>query len=165
MRIQIILKRVHSLTLYPQKGIDTYVEKFVLEVDVKKALDEGAAILYIGHGNDDYSTGVYAELQWVMRKMYKNVPIFIGVAEGFPSFDIVFEEIKSSHIKKLLLVPLMLVAGDHVRNDMIFWKSILEKEKIEVIPVIRGLGELDSVVDIIIGHLIDASKEAGIELL
>ena len=63
----------------------------------------------------------------------------------------------------------MIVAGDHVRKDMMGWgehtlKSMLEKAGITVQPVLRGLGELPAFADIFIGHALDAATDAGIVL-
>lgn len=67
-------------------------------------------------------------------------------------------ELKEQSIKKVLLRPFMLVAGDHAINDMASdqedsWKSILEKKGIEVDVQIQGLGEIEGIQDVFIDHL------------
>ena len=54
----------------------------------------------------------------------------------------------NANVKRVTLLPLMVVAGDHAANDMVgdepdSWKNMFKNAGIEVIPVLRGLGELD----------------------
>ncbi|MCI5144521.1 MAG: sirohydrochlorin cobaltochelatase, partial [Candidatus Electrothrix sp. AR3] len=72
-------------------------------------------------------------------------------------------------IKKVLLKPCMVVAGDHALNDMAgtdpkeeSWKMILEKKGFEVIAVKRGLGEQDSFAELFVRHAAEAAADAGI---
>ncbi len=140
-----------------------------LKCDVDLARKDHAALVYMGHGNEFYSTGVYIELQEVMRKMYPDVKIFVGTVEGFPDLDYVIRGLVHYKVKKVVLKPLMIVAGDHARNDMAgdskdSWKNRIKAKGIEVIPVIKGLGENPSIRKILIQHIKDAAKDNGIEL-
>ncbi len=140
-----------------------------LKKDVELAKQKRAALVYMGHGNEFFSTGIYVQLQDVMRKMYKTTKIFIGTVEGYPSFENVLEGLKHTKTKKVVLKPLMLVAGDHANNDMAgdeesSWKSILEKNKIHVYPVLEGLGENQKVVKIIVEHVKEAAQDNHIKL-
>ncbi len=140
-----------------------------LKGDVEFARKNHAALVYMGHGNEFYSTGVYIELQEVMRKMYPDTKIFVGTVEGFPSLDDVIKGLVHWRVKRVVLKPLMIVAGDHARNDMAgnskdSWKNRIEAEGIEVIPVIKGLGENPHIREIIIQHIKDAAKDNGIKL-
>jgi sirohydrochlorin cobaltochelatase len=125
----------------------------------------------MGHGNEVWSTGIYAELQKEMRHEYPDVMTFVGSVEGFPSLD----DIKTglTHInlksKKVLLKPLMIVAGDHAKNDMAgdeedSWKKSFENLGYKVYPVLKGLGSNNEFVQIFIDHIKDAAKEANIKL-
>jgi len=154
---------------YPyEKDIEKAAE--ALANDVKFAAKEKAILLYMGHGNDFFpSSGSYLQFQAIMRKTYPNTPVFIGTVEGYPQIDSIIPALKASGNKKIILKPLMVVAGDHARNDMAgeeedSWKNILKKEGFEVTPVIKGLGENDAFADIYISHLKDAAKDAGINL-
>jgi len=141
-----------------EKGAEAVAE------DVKKAKEAGAALVYMGHGNEYFSTGIYIEFQHVLRKMYKYPKIYVGTVEGFPSLDDVLNALKHAGIKKVILKPFMVVAGDHANNDMAgddddSWKSVFEKNGIEVTPVIEGLGMNPEWVKIYIDHLKDAVKD------
>jgi sirohydrochlorin cobaltochelatase len=140
-----------------------------LHSDVALAKKEGAALVYMGHGNEFYSTGIYAEFQQTMRKTYPNTKIFIGTVEGFPSLEDVAFALKHTGVGKVLLKPMMVVAGDHANNDMAgpeqdSWKSVLEHAKIKVHPVLHGLGENTQWAQIYVQHIRDAARDNGIAL-
>lgn len=148
---------------------DLEIAAKALKDDVEFARKKGAALVYMGHGNEFYSTGAYIELQETMRKMYPDVKIFIGTVEGFPSFEDVLEGLIHAKVKRVVLKPLMIVAGDHARNDMAgeskdSWKNRIKEKGIEVIPVIKGLGEKESIRKILIQHIKDAARDNGIEI-
>jgi sirohydrochlorin cobaltochelatase len=137
--------------------------------DVKQAKEEGAILLYMGHGNEHWSTGIYAETQKKMREMYPDVTTYIGVVEGTPALEDLIGHLKYAKTKKVLLKPFMIVAGDHATNDMSgpeedSWKSILTKEGYEVNPVMQGLGSNDEFARIFVQHIADAANERGLHL-
>ncbi len=137
--------------------------------DVKLAMRKHAALVYMGHGNEYFSTGAYIELQEAMRKMYPKAKIFVGTVEGFPSLDDVVHSLLHAGIKKVVLKPFMIVAGDHARNDMAgnkpdSWKSVLESKGIKVYPVIKGLGSSDKIANIYVQHIRDVARDNHIKL-
>jgi len=139
--------------------------------DVKLAAKEKAGIVYMGHGNEYFpgNGGAYLEFASKMRKIYPDVVTAIGNVEGYPGIEDVMETLKLYGIKKVILKPFMVVAGDHSMNDMAgneedSWKSILMKNGFEVVTVAKGLGENDNFANIFVNHAVDAAKEAGIDL-
>ena len=80
----------------------------VLKDDVTLAKKEKAALVYMGHGNEFFSTGIYIEFQQVMRKMYPDVKIFIGTVEGFPSLEDVLTGLRHQKVRKVVLKPFMV---------------------------------------------------------
>lgn len=137
--------------------------------DVALAKKNNAALVYMGHGNKYLSTGAYMEFQETLRKMHPDTPVYTGVVEGFPSPEYVVSGLIKDGIKKVVLMPLMIVAGDHARNDMAgdeddSWKTILESKGIKVIPVIQGLGENPEVAKIFIQHIKDVALDNQIGL-
>ncbi|BAI81509.1 sirohydrochlorin cobaltochelatase [Deferribacter desulfuricans SSM1] len=180
--IQTIKKRwkpFHKIVL-GRPALGTYGDKYdyhedikevvkALRNDVELARKHNAALVYMGHGNEFYSTGAYIETEKEFNRQYKDVKIFIGTVEGYPSLGDVILKLKKQNIKKVVLKPFMVVAGDHASNDMAgdepdSWKNILKKEGIEVIPVIEGLGSNNSFAKIFLEHLKDAAKDGGINL-
>ena len=141
-----------------------------LKDDVELARRKHAVLVYMGHGNEFWSTGIYAEAEKMFRRLYPDVQVFIGTVEGYPSLEDVLEKLKKeARTRRVVLKPFMLVAGDHATNDMAgnepdSWKSVLEKNGFEVIPVLEGLGEKDSIAKIIVEHIRDAARDAGIRL-
>jgi len=139
-----------------------------LKEDVALAKKNHAALVYMGHGNEFYSTGIYAEFQQVMRRTYPGVKIFIGTVEGFPSLDDVLAALKHAKVQRVVLKPLMVVAGDHANNDMAgddgdSWKNQIKKLGIHVQPIIHGLGENRLWARIYVQHIKDAAKDNDIK--
>ncbi len=125
--------------------------------DMKDYDDGSTAIAFMGHGTEADSNGVYAKLQEkITAAGYKN--FVIGTVEATPSIDDVVKFAKDGGYKRVVLHPLMVVAGDHANNDMAgdeedSWKSILEKEGFEVVPVLEGLGQNEAIQQIYVSHV------------
>lgn len=137
--------------------------------DVKAAAKSKSALVYMGHGNEHLSTGIYFELEIIMNEKYPETPVFIGTVEGHPDLGDVMKKLKASGKKSVMLKPLMLVAGDHAANDMAgdeddSWKVILSKAGYKVTPVIEGLGENPLIRKIITDGMTKTAAEAGIKL-
>ncbi len=134
-----------------------------LAADVELAKKEDAALVYMGHGNEHWSTGIYAEVQKKMRAEYPEVKTIVGVVEGDPNLDDVVALLKHSGKKKVILKPFMIVAGDHATNDMAgeeedSWKSVLTAEGYDVQPVLHGLGENDAFAKLFVKHIAETAK-------
>jgi len=135
-----------------------------LEEDIKLAEKNNAVLVYMGHGNEYFSTGIYIEFQEVMRKMYPKVKTYVGTVEGYPSLGNVLEELKKDGVKTIILKPFMVVAGDHANNDMAgtdddSWKNMISKMGIKVIPILKGLGMNEKWANIYIQHIKDVLKD------
>jgi sirohydrochlorin cobaltochelatase len=148
---------------------DMDVAAKALAPDVALAAKQDAALVYMGHGNEFFSTGIYIEFQEVLQNMYPQTPILIGTVEGFPSLDNVVSELTQLKIRKVVLKPLMIVAGDHANNDMAgdedsSWKSTFKQAGIRVECVLHGLGENEDWPQIYINHIKDVIADNNIEL-
>ena len=140
-----------------------------LASDVALARKKNAALVYMGHGNEFYSTGMYIEFQQALREMYPDIPIFVGTVEGYPSLDNVVSGLTHMRVKKALLKPFMIVAGDHANNDMAgdeddSWKIVIKSKGIKVITVIHGIGENPKIADIYVVHIKNVAKDSQIKL-
>lgn len=114
------------------------------------------ALVLMGHGSEHKTDSSYGKLESIIREL--NRKVYIGTVEGRKTLEDIMVELKEQSIKKVLLRPFMLVAGDHAINDMASdqedsWKSILEKKGIEVDVQIQGLGEIEGIQDVFIDHL------------
>ncbi|MGN0151115.1 MAG: sirohydrochlorin cobaltochelatase [Wujia sp.] len=127
--------------------------------------DDGeTAICFMGHGTEAASNQVYTRLQEMLTdKGYNNY--YIGTVEAEPSVDDVLAQVRAGSYKRVVLEPLMIVAGDHANNDMAgdeedSWKSIFEAEGYEVECVLKGLGEMPAIRDIFVEHARAAAEAA-----
>ncbi len=150
---------------------DIFTVARVMAPDVELAMQEKAGLVYMGHGNEFFpgNGGAYLELAAVMRRMYPEVVTTIGNVEGFPGIADVMEMLKLYNVKKVVLKPFMVVAGDHAMNDMAgadedSWKSILQENGFEVVIDAKGLGEQPDFAAIFVQHIGDAAADAGIVL-
>ncbi|MBE9487076.1 MAG: sirohydrochlorin cobaltochelatase [Chloroflexi bacterium] len=137
--------------------------------DVEATQQANAALVYMGHGNAHLSTGLYYEFELLMNQHYPQIKTILGLVEGHPNLDEVLTKLQQANSKKVLLKPLMIVAGDHAANDMAgteedSWKTLLQVAGFRVSPVLQGLGDNAAVRRMFIDHLQDAATEAGIEL-
>ena len=134
---------------------DSDYSKVVKGLDFVKAKD-GEAMVFMGHGTDHFADKSYQRLENKFKeKDYKNV--FIGTVEGKKTIDDIIPILKEQSIKKVRLMPFMLVAGDHAINDMASdensWKTKLLAEDIDVEVILKGLGEVKGIQDIYMNHL------------
>ena len=125
------------------------------------AADEGVAFVFMGHGTSHTAKVTYSQMQTQMDKLgYKNV--FIGTVEGEPeetSCENIIAAVKEAGFKKVVLRPLMVVAGDHANNDMAgddddSWKSMFTADgSFESIDCqISGLGGIEDVQKVYVEH-------------
>ena len=119
--------------------------------------DDGeTAICFMGHGTEADSNSVYTKMQETLKAAgYDNY--FVGTVEATPSLDDVIAAVKEGGYKKVVLRPLMIVAGDHANNDMAgdedgSWKTEFEKAGFEVTTVVEGLGSVQAIQDLFVAH-------------
>ena len=122
-----------------------------------KAYDvEGTAIVLMGHGTEAPSNVTYAKMQKVLTDM-GYTRCFVGTVNAAPTLEDVIALVKASGVKKVVLAPLMIVAGDHATNDMAgdedgSWKKEFEAAGFEVECVLKGLGQMQGIQDLIVNH-------------
>lgn len=118
------------------------------------------ALVFMGHGTEHYANSAYAALDYHFKDN-GNKNIFVGTVEGYPDLDTILKQMKSFNPKKIYLMPLMVVAGDHATNDMAgdeqdSWKITFKKQGYEVEVILKGLGEIQAIRQIYINHVKDA---------
>ena len=151
-------------------GEDIRVAAEALAGDAELARREGAALVYMGHGNPYFpAAGLYLEFAAAMRRLYPEVLTLVSTVEGFPPLDETLVELQRHKIRRVVLKPLLLVAGEHALRDLAgpgedSWRAILERQAIEVIPVLSGLGEEPAFARIFVDHAVEAAADAGLEL-
>ncbi|NLY77082.1 MAG: hypothetical protein GX080_03200 [Tissierellia bacterium] len=121
---------------------------------VREKTEEG--ILFMAHGSDFVTDKSYEVLENRFKeKGHKN--IFIATLKGKKTVDHIIPLLKNQDIKKVQLMPFMLVAGRHAIRDMISgensWKGKLLSAGIKVEESLKGLGEIEGIQDIYMSHL------------
>lgn len=126
-------------------------------IDFTAEYDDGnTAIVFMGHGTEADSNKVYSTMQAELTKLGKE-HYYVGTVEASPSVDDVLAEVKKGNYKRVVLEPLMIVAGDHANNDMAgdekdSWKSKFSAEGYEVKCILSGLGELKPIQNLFAEH-------------
>ena len=130
-------------------------------MDTIAAPENDEAIVFMGHGTGHYANAAYSQFEYILHDMgWKRA--FVGTVEGYPELDEVERRLKEHpEIKRLRLYPLMIVAGDHAKNDMAgdeedSWKTVLESAGYEVTTVLMGMGEMPGIRKIFAEHASDA---------
>jgi sirohydrochlorin cobaltochelatase len=142
-----------------QKPDDYLIAIKAIQAQLPK-LGPGEAVALMGHGGVSPANAAYAALQLKIQDAgLKNV--FVFTVEGYPTLDNLKDTLKKNKIKRVTLMPIMLVAGDHANNDMAgdddeSFKSQLIKAGFKVDVYIHGLGENKSIQAIYIQHIKDA---------
>ncbi|MCR4649460.1 MAG: sirohydrochlorin cobaltochelatase [Lachnospiraceae bacterium] len=154
-------------------------KKYVAEEVVKEAVDvagyatledaekDGTAFVFMGHGTSHAAKVSYSQMQTQMNELgYKNV--FIGTVEGEPeetACDAVIEAVNAAGYKKVILRPLMVVAGDHANNDMAgededSWVSMFDVSGYfdEIDTQIEGLGRIEAIQKLYVEHTKEVIK-------
>ena len=137
-----------------------------LLADNENAGSADTALVYMGHGTHHFANATYSQLEAMMHaEGYENA--FVGTVEGFPTLEVVQSQVTAYGAKKIVLMPLMVVAGDHASNDMAgdeedSWKVILTGAGFEVECVLEGLGQNAGIRAIYIDHIKAAIAEAGL---
>lgn len=123
---------------------------------------EKEAVLLVGHGTGHPADALYSLMARVLEIEHKNV--FLGTIEGFSGLSELLPELKRCGARIVRLMPLLIVAGGHAKNDIFgqspaSWKSTLEREGYEVVADLRGLGERAEIVSLFLEHTRNALEK------
>lgn len=143
-----------------EEGPDDYSE--VVEA-VSCEINKHENIVFMGHGTNHPVTAAYSCLENVMRDHgFDNA--HVATVEGYPTLERAIESLEEKGAKEVTLIPFLIVAGDHARNDMASdeedsWKSILESKGYKVNILLKGLGEYEGIQKIFVNRVKDAISE------
>ena len=137
---------------------------------MEAAAEDGTAFVFMGHGTSHTANVTYDQMQTQMDDLgFTNA--FIGTVEGEPEdteCQAVIAKVKDAGFKKVVLRPLMVVAGDHANNDMAgddedSWKSQFEASGAfdSIDCQIEGLGRIEAVEDLYVEHTKAAIDSLG----
>jgi sirohydrochlorin cobaltochelatase len=122
---------------------------------------DDTAVLFMGHGTEHDANAVYHKLDGLLKDQGSG-RYFVGTVEAEPALDDIISELNPEEVKNIVLLPFMIVAGDHANNDMAgdeedSWKSILESKGYSVTPIVKGLGEYPEIQQIFVRHVAEAA--------
>ena len=127
-------------------------------VEATAEYDDGeTAICLMGHGTEAESNSVYEKVQETFRSAgYDNY--FVGTVEAHPGLEDVLKDVQEGEYRRVVLRPLMIVAGDHANNDMAgdeegSWKFAFEAAGYQVETVVEGLGQLPAIQELFADHV------------
>lgn len=127
-------------------------------------LASNEAVIFMGHGGNHPANTAYAALQLRLQDAnVKNVFVSTVDGEGYPTLESVIDKMQANKIKTVTLMPLMVVAGDHAKNDMAgdekdSFKSQLVAAGFQVKTYLHGLGENAAIQEIYVQHVRDAQE-------
>ena len=137
---------------------------------MEAAAEDGTAFVFMGHGTSHTANVTYDQMQSQMDNLGLT-NAFIGTVEGKPEdteCQAVIAKVKDAGFKKVVLRPLMVVAGDHANNDMAgddedSWKSQFEASGAfdSIDCQIEGLGRIEAVEDLYVEHTKAAIDSLG----
>ena len=136
-----------------------------LTVDSAEFDDSETALVFMGHGTEAAANDIYRKIQnlLISKGMYN---YFIGTVEAEPSLEDVLSAVAKGSYSRVVLRPLMLVAGNHAVNDMASaddpdsWYSRFTAAGYETTCIIKGLGQIPEIRDIYAEHAKKAVSQA-----
>ncbi|MCL6621565.1 MAG: sirohydrochlorin cobaltochelatase [Syntrophobacterales bacterium] len=127
--------------------------------------DKKTVVLLMAHGSPAPSgEKAYVRFARLLTSRYPHA--YLASVEGKPEAQAAFARVRKANPDRVVLMPFMFVAGEHVKNDLLgeepdSWKSQLLKQKpYRIEGITRGLGYLDGIAEIFLDHLAQALKEA-----
>lgn len=118
-------------------------------------LEQDEALVLMGHGTTHFANSAYAQMEHMLQSHCDRV--YLATVEGYPTLDSVERQLaKRPEIRRLMLAPFMLVAGDHARNDMSgqedSWAAQLQAAGYPVRCILQGLGECAQIRELFVSH-------------
>lgn len=154
LRDQVTLRVAMGLPLLTSH--QDYSDATLALADSIPAPDSATAAVLVGHGTDHPAWSAYPAFEDVLRQTYGS-HIFVGVVEGYPETQVILERVQAAGFKKIRLIPFMLVAGVHFKEDLTCeedsWQKTFEREGIQVDVVDHGIGQLTGITEIFCRHM------------
>ncbi len=124
-----------------------------------QAIPAEEAILLVGHGTDHASWCTYPALQHLLTRELGR-PVLVGALEGYFTLPEVIAELRRQQVRRVRLLPLMLVAGLHVQQDLVAgknsWAAALTAAGFQVATTVEGLLAWPGVVQLFCQHIAQA---------
>lgn len=118
------------------------------QLDAKKA-----QVVLVGHGSDSPANAMYSQIDYLLKDENRKL-WHVGTIEGYPNIDTVLRLLAKSKEKRVILIPLLYIAGNHQRDDIDgVWRNRLVEAGYKVSVVPRGLGEMDEIRQLICNNI------------
>ena len=148
----------------------TRVAAAMVESTANAVQDGKTAVCWMGHGTSASSNSVYSKMKTVLDDAGHSNH-FIGTVESEPTAADLVKLVTEAGYEKVILRPMMIVAGDHANNDMAggddpdSWYSVFSAAGLEVDCQINGLGEIEAIRQLLADHAraAEALDETAIE--
>ncbi|MBD5161158.1 MAG: hypothetical protein HDT14_03905 [Oscillibacter sp.] len=133
------------------------VAEAMVNATASAVTDDKTAVCYMGHGTTAESNSIYTKMQQILKDAGHD-NYFIGTVEAAPTAEDLVELVKEGGYEKVILRPMMIVAGDHANNDMAdandeeSWYSVFSAAGLSVECQINGLGEIEAVQQLLVDH-------------
>ncbi|MBD5155419.1 MAG: hypothetical protein HDT15_10255 [Oscillibacter sp.] len=133
------------------------VAEAMVSATASAVTDDKTAVCYMGHGTTAESNSIYTKMQQILKDAGHD-NYFIGTVEAAPTAEDLVEMVKEGGYEKVILRPMMIVAGDHANNDMAdendeeSWYSVFFAAGFSVECQINGLGEIGAVQQLLVEH-------------
>ena len=102
-------------------------------------------VVFVGHGSSTPATALYAQLDYMLRATGHPCH-HVTTIEGYPTFDTCLAQLRSAAVRRVKLVPLLFVAGNHAMKAIGgSWRQRLKQEGFSVEVVLEGLGEVSEI--------------------
>lgn len=133
-------------------------------IPILPKLERDEAVVLMGHGSEHFANAAYALMENTLRG-FGQERTYIGTVEGHPDYQYVESRLKKMHIRKAYLMPFMVVAGDHAKNDLCgsekdSWSSMLAQNDVETQHILKGMGEHTAIAKIFVSHLRTAASKS-----
>ena len=110
-------------------------------------------VVLVGHGTDNAANAMYSQVDYLLQDEGRS-QWHVGTIEGYPSLACVERRLAGSKQKSIVLVPLLYIAGNHLREDIDgVWRKTLEGKGYKVSVVKEGLGEMSEIQQMIIDRI------------
>lgn len=150
--------RLGRPVLYYDKDFNKAVKALKSQIPI---MDKDEAVVLVGHGTKHNSNIYYKKFQDEINK--EGIKVYVTTLEESPSIYDIIPKLKEDNIKKVILMPYMLVFGGHGRKDIASsredsCKGLLEKEGFKVSLYMHGIGENEKYQEIYVQHIKDAME-------
>ncbi len=140
--------------LYSQSSLHVLGNALLQIIPENRSNDE--AVLFLGHGTNHPANSFYPALAYWLQQ--RDPLLFVGTVEHWPDQDTILSQLRKCGAKRVYLIPLLTVAGIHAHRDIAgedpeSWKSRLENEGFECVPLLKGLVEYDNFTDLWLDQL------------